>query len=409
MKLKSLFLGFTIICGFAFCQTATGKKSGFNVSKNLMYCNTQIQRTLSEIKGKNGMPRNIMDSLSHWKLVPIEISDWTVGFWPGILWYNYENTHKPADALIAKKYTDLLYPLTKLPAYDHDLGFQIFCSYGNGYRLTGNKAYKQIILNAADTLATLFNPKVGTILSWPREVKPRNWPHNTIMDNMMNLEMLFWASKNGGEKHLYDIAVSHATVTMKNQFRPDGGCFHVAVYDTVTGKLIKCVTHQGYSDSSLWARGQAWAIYGYTMVYRETQDKKFLRFAEKVTDLYLRRLPQGEYVPFWDFDAPHIPNEQRDAAAAAVVSSALLELTQLEDNVEKAAKYRTAAINMLKELSSAKYQSRASKPSFLLHSVGHFPQHSEVNASINYTDYYYIEALTRYAKMIKGLKVTDNF
>ena len=355
------------------------------------------------------MPRNIMDSLIHWKLVSVDITEWTVGFWPGILWYNYENTEKASDADAAVYYTNLLEPLTKLPAYDHDLGFQIFCSYGNGYRLTGDEKYKQIILNAADTLATLFNPKVGTILSWPREIEPNNWPHNTIMDNMINLEMLYWAAKNGGNKSLYDIATKHAEITMKYHFREDGGNYHVAVYDTVTGDFIKGVTHQGYADSTLWARGQAWAIYGYTMVYRETLDKEFLRFAEKVTDLYLNRLPEGEYVPYWDFDAPGIPNEPRDASAAAIVASALLELSQLEDDKGKAEEYQKAAINMLIELSSDKYQSRDSKPSFLLHSVGHWPNRSEVDASINYADYYYIEALIRYKKMQEGLSVTENF
>jgi unsaturated chondroitin disaccharide hydrolase len=294
--------------------------------------------------------------------------------------------------------SNLLEPLTKLPAYDHDLGFQLFCSYGNAYRLTGNEDYRQSLLNAADTLATLFNPKVGTILSWPREVKPRNWPHNTIIDNMINLEMLYWAAKNGGDKRLYDIATRHAEITMKYGFREDGGCYHVAVYDTIDGHFIRGVTHQGYADSSLWARGQAWAIYGYTMVYRETGDKKFLRFAEKVTDLYLSRLPNGEFVPFWDFDAPNIPNEPRDASAAAIVASALLELSDLEDNPQKSKNYLTAATQMLIELSSEKFQSRARKPSFLRHSVGHYPAGSEIDYSIIYADYYYMEALAKYRK-----------
>lgn len=379
------------------------------VDKELLYCNVQIQKTLSEIGDRKMMPRNIMDSLSHWKLAPIDISEWTVGFWPGILWYNYENTRNISDSDAALFYTDLLDPLAMLPAYDHDLGFQIFCSYGNGYRLTGSEKYKQIVLNAADTLATLFNPKIGTILSWPREVEPNNWPHNTIMDNMINLEMLYWAARNGGGKRLYDIATRHAETTMKHQFREDGGNYHVAVYDTIDGHFIKGVTHQGYADSTLWARGQAWAIYGYTMVYRETGDKQFLRFAEKVTDLYLNRLPENEYVPYWDFDAPDIPHEPKDASAAAIVASALLELSQLEDKGVKAEEYKTAAKKMLIELSSDKYQSRGSKPSFLLHSVGHWPNKSEVDASINYADYYYIEALIRYKKMKEGLSVTDNF
>ncbi|BES61736.1 glycoside hydrolase family 88 protein [Dysgonomonas capnocytophagoides] len=409
MKLKSLLTVFSLAFFLLSCSQRTNSPV-FNVDKELSYTNNQVDRTLSEIAGRDMMPRNIMDSLSHWKLVPVDITEWTIGFWPGILWYNYENTNKPNDADAATYYTDLLGQLTILPAYDHDLGFQIFCSYGNGYRLTGNDKYKQVILNAADTLATLFNPKVGTILSWPREVENGRFaPHNTIMDNMINLEMLYWAAKNGGNKELANIATTHAETTMKYHFREDGGCYHVALYDPQTGDFIKGLTHQGYADNSLWARGQAWAIYGYTFVYRETGDKKFLRFAEKVTDLYLSRLPKDEYVPFWDFDDPAIPNAPRDASAAAVVASALLELSQLEDNPQKAEEYKQAATNMLIELSSDRYQSRESKPSFLLHSTGHWPNKSEIDASINYADYYYIEALTRYKKVQEGLKVTDNY
>ena len=409
MRLKEVILGLGLVTLMMSCSS-NSQTAAFDVDSNLAYCNKQAKRTLSDIGDTSMMPRNIMDSLVYWKLVPIEIGEWTVGFWPGILWYDYEGSKDESVKESAIHYTDLLEPLTKLPAYDHDLGFQIFCSYGNGYRLTGNEKYKQIILNAADTLATLFNPKVGTILSWPREVdNGRFAPHNTIMDNMMNLEMLYWAAKNGGDKKLYDIATKHAETTMEYHFREDGGNYHVAVYDTITGDFIKGVTHQGYADSTLWARGQAWAIYGYTLVYRETQDKKFLRFAEKVTDLYLSRLPKDEYVPYWDFDAPNIPNEPKDASAAAVVASALLELSQLEDNPQKSEEYKQAATNMLVELSSDKYQSRDCKPSFLLHSTGHWPNKSEVDASINYADYYYIEALIRYKKMNEGLKVTDNF
>ena len=408
MKLKHFFMVTGITITIASCTS--NQNNIFDVDKNLVYCNQQAQRTLTDIKGENKMPRNIMPNQNKWNLVPIQIEEWTAGFWPGTLWYNYEFTKKQEDLDAATYYTELLAPLTKLPAYDHDLGFQLFCSYGNAYRLTGKEEYKQIVLNAADTLATLFNPTVGTILSWPREVdNGRFSPFNTIMDNMINLEMLYWAAKNGENKELYNIATKHAETTMNNQFREDGSNFHVAVYDTITGNLIKAVTHQGYADETMWARGQAWAIYGYTLVYRETGDKKFLHFAEKVTDLYLSRLPKNEYVPFWDFDAPNLPNKPRDASAASITASALLELSQLEDNQEKAKEYKEAAINMLKELSSDKYQSRDSKPSFLLHSTGHWPNGSEVDASINYADYYYIEALIRYKKMMEGISVIENF
>lgn len=404
MKRILLGIGVSVFFSIGSCTDKTGHSNGrtdnrmaisFDIDKNLKYCYQQALRTLSEIGDTTMVPRNILKGEQKWNLRSVAISEWTVGFWPGTLWYVYEASNDEKIKASAIHYTELLSPLTTLPAYDHDLGFQIFCSYGNAYRLTGNEAYKQIILNAADTLATLFNPKVGTILSWPREIEPNNWPHNTIMDNMINLDMLYWAAKNGGKKELYDIATKHAETTMKFGFREDGGNYHVAVFDTITGSFIKGVTHQGYADSTVWARGQAWAIYGYTLVYRETKDKKFLRFAEKVADLYLSRLPKGDFIPYWDFDAPNLPNEPKDASAAAITASALLELSTLEDDPKKAGAYKEAAVGILDELSSDKYQSREANPAFLLHSVGHRPAGSEIDASINYADYYYIEALVR--------------
>lgn len=391
-----------------FCTCAHQPSGTLDVNKALDYCAKQTQRTLTELKTDSGidytmMPRNIMADEQHWNCRKATKEEWCAGFWPGVLWYDYEYTKDKQVLEEAENFTHSLKFLSHIPAYDHDLGFLVFCSYGNGYRLTKNPAYKQVILDTADTLATLFNPIVGTILSWPREVEPRNWPHNTIMDNMINLEMLFWAAKNGGNPYLYDIAVSHADKTMKSQFRPDYTSYHVAVYDTITGNLIKGVTHQGYADSTMWARGQAWAIYGYTVVYRETKDPKYLDFAQKVTDVYLDRLPEDK-VPYWDFDDPSIPNAPRDASAGAVVASALLELsTYLPNGTGK--RYKDAAIEMLTSLSSDSYQSGESKPSFLLHSVGHWPNHSEIDASIIYADYHYIEALLRLKRLQEGYGV----
>ena len=404
--MKKIVVGLAVVLGFCMC---THKPSGtLDVNKALDYCAKQTQRTLTELETDSGidytmMPRNIMADEQHWNCRKATKEEWCAGFWPGVLWYDYEYTKDKQVLEEAENFTHSLKFPSHIPAYDHDLGFLVFCSYGNGYRLTKNPAYKQVILDTADTLATLFNPIVGTILSWPREVEPRNWPHNTIMDNMINLEMLFWAAKNGGNPYLYDIAVSHADKTMKSQFRPDYTSYHVAVYDTITGNLIKGVTHQGYADSTMWARGQAWAIYGYTVVYRETKDPKYLDFAQKVTDVYLDRLPEDK-VPYWDFDDPSIPNAPRDASAGAVVASALLELsTYLPNGTGK--RYKDAAIEMLTSLSSDSYQSGESKPSFLLHSVGHWPNHSEIDASIIYADYYYIEALLRLKRLQEGYGV----
>jgi unsaturated chondroitin disaccharide hydrolase len=222
------------------------------------------------------------------------------------------------------------------------------------------------------------------------------------MDNMINLELLFWAAKNGGNKHLYDIAVKHAETTMQNHFRPDYTSYHVVVYDTATGKKIKGITHQGFSDSSMWARGQSWAIYGFTMVYRETKDQRFLNFAQQVTDVYLKNLP-ADHIPYWDFNAPDIPAAPRDASAAAVTASALLELSTLVTDTAKATAYRQQAEQMLQSLSN--YQSRQVNNAFLLHSTGHKPNGGEIDASIIYADYYYIEALLRLKKLKEGKNI----
>lgn len=402
MNIKNAFLGIGL-CLLTACNQTDIE---INVDKALDYCDIQVQRTLKELK-ENGngiidytmMPRNIMDSLTTWHCRKATKEEWCGGFWPGILWYDYEYTGNPKIREAAEKFTESLKFLSKTPAYDHDLGFLVFCSYGNAYRLTGKPEYKQVILDTADTLATLFNSRVGTLLSWPRNVEMFGG-HNTIMDNMINLEMLFWAAKNGGNPYLFDIAVSHADKTMKYHFRPDYTSYHVAVYDTLTGEFIKRVTHQGYADNSMWARGQAWAIYGYTVVYRETRDSRYLRFVQNVADVYLKGLPE-DYIPYWDFNDPSIPNAPRDASAACIVASALLELSGYLPE-QKASEYREAAIKMLTNLSSDKYQCGKSKPAFLLHSTGHWPAGSEIDASIIYADYYYIEALIRLKKIIEN-------
>ena len=219
------------------------------------------------------------------------------------------------------------------------------------------------------------------------------------MDNMINLELLFWASKNGGNPYLADIAISHADRTMKYQFRPDYTSYHVAVYDTLSGEFLRGVTHQGYGDNTMWARGQAWAIYGFTVMYRETKDVRYLDFVQKVADVYLSRLPE-DAVPYWDFDDPSIPEAPRDASAA-VVASALLELSTYLP-AERGSAYKDSAVRMLTSLSSEKYQSRKTNTAFLLHSTGHWPAKSEIDASIIYADYYYIEALLRLKKLEEG-------
>jgi len=370
----------------------SGCRNDFDPNHELNYCLGQAAKTLSSVPDYRHEPGSIDNDKKEWRWT--HPGSWTCGFWPGILWYLYEYDNDPKWLAAADSFTQAVIPAVTGRAHSHDVGFMAYCSIGNGYRLTGNPAYKQALLQAADSVALLFNPAVGTFLSWPNMVQQMGWPHNTIIDNMMNMELMFRASKNGGDKRLYDIAFKHAETTMQRHFRPDYSAYHVIVYDDSTGERIKGVTHQGYADETMWARGQAWAIYGFTMTYRETQDKRFLETAQKAADIFLQRLP-ADGMPYWDFDAPHIPDEPKDASAAAITASALLELSQLTDDKDKSKKYFEEAEKLLSALSSDEYQSGDRNTAFLRHSVGHFPKSSEVDASIIYADYYYIEALMR--------------
>ena len=386
---------------------ASCNAQAIDVDIQLAYCHQQVEKALKGMQPYDYtmMPRNILDGQTRWNCRKAKAEEWCSGFWPGILWMDYgalkgaRNKEQEARSKEIRKaaegYTKSLTFLGNHPVFDHDLGFLVINSLLKGYEQTGNNEYKRIALAAADSLATIFNAKVGTILSWPRHVKNYGG-HNTKMDNMINLELLFWASENGGSPLLKDIAISHATTTMRNHFRSDGSSYHVAVYDTLTGEFIHGVTHQGYADHSMWARGQSWAIYGYTMVYRYTRDPLFLSFAQKVTDIYLRRLHEtsDDMVPIWDMDDPRGLKAPKDASAACVVASALLELSQYLDGW-RGTTYREAAEKMLADLSTEKYQSRNKNVAFLMHSTGHHPAGSEIDASIIYADYYYIEALSR--------------
>ena len=372
-----------------------------NIEEELAECHGKVTEALASLADSAGRydntlaPRNIAPGQHKWSKRPVIAEEWCSGFWPGILWMDYMVTGDENVGKAAEAYTAAIGNIVNKPVYDHDLGFLVLCSYGKGLEATGNQNYEMMMLNAADSLATLFNPKAGTICSWPRNVEMLGG-HNTIMDNVINLELLFWAARHGGGRKLYDIAVSHADKTMQYNFREDGTNCHVAVYDPVTGGFLKTCTHQGYSDDSMWARGQAWAIYGYTMVYRETRDKKYLDFAQKITDAYLKRLP-SDNVPYWDFNDPTIPTCSRDASAAAIVASALFELEGYV-GVDTGERYDREARKMVESLSSDAYWSKNTQ-AFLDHSTGHHPEGSEIDYSIVYADYYYLEALLRMKKL----------
>ncbi len=385
-KLKLLLL-----IGLVSFVACTSKKA--EVKNDPMdVCVEKVRAALPTLDAADAYPRNIDKGQKNWNLVGVR--DWTSGFWPGVLWYAYEMSGDEAIRKEAERFTAPIEILAKTPASDHDIGFMVYCSFGNGYRLTGNKAYIQVMLDAADTLATLYNPNVGTILSWPSK---KEYPHNTIIDNMMNLELLFWAAKNGENKGLYDIAVRHAEVTMENIVRPDYTIYHVGVFDENTGEFIKGVTHQGYADESMWARGQGWGIYGFAMSYRETGREDFLETSEKLADKFLERLPE-DGIPYWDFDDPKIPNSPKDASAAAVAACGMLELSGLVKSEEASKKYLDAARALINHLSKD-YLSGDENQAILLHSTGHHPRGSEIDVPIIYADYYYMEALLRLKKI----------
>jgi unsaturated chondroitin disaccharide hydrolase len=389
---RELFYGIAALA----LMGCSGNEASLNVDAEINYCLKQASKTLALAPDYRSDAGSIDADGKEWKWT--HPGGWTCGFWPGILWYLYEYNHSPEFLAAADSFTYAIIPAVTAHASSHDVGFMAYCSIGAGWRLTGNPAYRQALLQAADSLATLYNPAVGTILSWPGMVAKMNWPHNTIIDNMMNLELLFWAARNGGDQRLYDIAFRHAETTMNNHFRPDFSTWHVVVYNDSTGQFIKGVTHQGYGDETLWARGQAWAVYGFSMAYRETRDERFLATACRAAEVFLQRLPDSDLVPFWDYDAPDIPNEARDASASAITASALIELASFVDDKSVSEKYLAVARQILLSLSSEKYQSRDRNPAFLLHSTGHHPNGSEIDASIVYADYYYLEALMRLHK-----------
>ena len=250
---------------------------------------------------------------------------------------------------------------------------------------------KSVIIEAAKTLSTRFNPKVGAIRSWDHNSD--KWDYPVIIDNMLNLELLFEATKLKGDSIYHQIAVKHANTTLKNHFRADNSSFHVVDYDPENGEIIQKTTAQGYADESAWARGQAWGLYGYTLCYRYTKNPIYLAQANKIADYILNHpnLPKDK-VPYWDYNDPKIPDAPKDASAAAITASALFELATYANNKS----YTKSANQILNSLSNS-YQAPANQNAgfILVHSTGHKPANSEIDVPINYADYYYLEALLR--------------
>lgn len=408
---KAFFLVSVFLC-LGFSLKAQQSKTDNIVEKDFNFAAKQLTLAMSETdkaiineseesrqkreKRKHGplvTPRSIDEEGN---LIVVPSRDWCSGFFPGELWYMYEYTKDPKWEAAARKYTAPI-EAEKTNGITHDMGFKVYCSFGNGYRLTDDANYKNILLEAAYTLITRYKPNAKIIRSWDHNKD--KWQSPVIIDNMMNLELLFWAFKESKDSTFYNIAVNHAETTMKNHFRPDYSSYHVVDYDTITGEVLKKNTHQGFSHESAWSRGQAWAIYGYTMCYRETGKIEFLDQAKHVVNYVFTHpnLP-ADLIPYWDFDAPEIPNEPRDVSAATCTASALYELS-LYDKAN-AAQYKKWADTILENLSKNYLAKEGGDYGFLLlHSTGSKPGKFEVDKPLVYADYYFLEALLRKQKL----------
>lgn len=324
---------------------------------------------------------------------------WCSGFYPGSLLYLYEQTKDPALYTEAERILKVL-EKEKLNTGTHDLGFMMFCSFGNANRIAPKPEYKEILLTSAKSLSTRFNAKVGCIKSWDSK-NPNDFL--VIIDNMMNLDLLFWATKVSGDSSFYKIAVTHANTTIKNHFRPDYSTYHVINYDSQTGGIQQKKTAQGAADESAWARGQAWGLYGFTATYRETKDKRYLDQAKHIADFLLSHpnMP-ADKIPYWDFNAPGIPNALRDASAGSIIAAALIELSEYVD-ASSGKKYLDTAAEILRSLSNATYKAApGTNGGFIIqHGVGHMPNKTEIDVPLTYGDYYFIEAMIRYKALKK--------
>ncbi|MBK0370208.1 glycoside hydrolase family 88 protein [Flavobacterium agrisoli] len=327
---------------------------------------------------------------------------WCSGFYPGTLLYLQE--YNP-QANLKIEATSFLEDLKKeqFNTTTHDLGFMMYCSFGNALRLFPNPSYEAILLQSAKSLSTRYRPVAQCIQSWDSAAwnKASKDEIPVIIDNMMNLELLFWASKYSGDPQYRNIAIAHANTTMKNHFRPDYSSYHEIVYSLTNGKVVKKITNQGAADESSWARGQAWGLYGFVVMYRETKETSYLKQAQHIAQ-YILHYPNmsKDLIPYWDYQAEGIPDALKDSSAAAITASALLELATFSAD-KRAKEYQKAAEIILKTLCSAAYFSAPqSNGGFLLkHGVGNYPKKTEIDGSLSYGDYYFVEAMMRYLKM----------
>lgn len=387
LSLAAPFIATTLVTALA---AADQKPLAALADEQFAFAARQYRGMLAQLATeKNRLPHSYVNGT----LKTVTATEWTSGFFPGCLWLVYEHTGAADLEAAAKDFTARVESIQHFTKH-HDVGFMLGCSYGQGYRITHEPAYRDVLINGARSLATRFNPTVGLIRSWDFG----KWKYPVIIDNMMNLELLVFAARESGDERLRDIAVSHANRTMAEHFRPDGSSFHLVEYDPANGAVVKRQTVQGFADPSAWARGQAWGLYGFTRMHALTGDPAYLAQARRIADFIVGhpRLP-ADGIPYWDFDAPRIPDALRDVSAGAIMCSALFDLA---DQVgADGARYRALAERQLRTLSTAAFRAGLGENGnfLLMHGVGHIPEKREIDVPLVYADYYFLEALARVA------------
>ena len=369
------------------------------ISKSFVVIEHQAAGMAEYLDDKEGrLPRSYVKEKD--EIITSDSKWWCSGFFPGVLWYLHEYTGEAKHRELAEEYSARVEE-EKYNTYDHDIGFQIHCSFGNGYRLTGRDDYREVLKVAGKSALERYNPQLGVIRSW--DSNRQKWQYPVIIDNMMNLELLMWNFQTTGDKVFQEVAVSHSDKTLEHHFRPDNSSYHVVSYDTITGLPHVKQTHQGAFDESIWARGNVWGLYGYVVMYRETNLERYLDQATAIANLLIDHpnMPE-DGIPYWDYLAPEIPDALRDASAGAIMASALIELSTLTEG-ELSQKYLSMAEKQLTTLASPEYLAEPGSNGFfvLKRSVGHLPGNSEVDVPLTYADYYFVEALLRY-KTLKG-------
>lgn len=397
MNMKKIVLSFALLT-FAFSCTKPDPMQEV-ISRSFEVIEKQavsMAEYLTDMEGR--MPRTYNSEKD--EIVTSNTRWWCSGFFPGVLWYLYEYSGDASIRAWAEKYSERVEP-EKYNTYDHDIGFQIYCSFGNGYRLTGREDYREVLKVAGKSALERYSPFLGVIRSW--DFNRNRWQYPVIIDNMMNLELLMWNYHNTGLGIFREVAVSHSDKTMKHHFRPDFSSYHVVSFDTITGLPHIRQTFQGAFDESIWARGNAWGLYGFVLMYRETKLQRYLDQAIGIANLMIDHpnMPE-DGIPYWDYLAPEIPDALRDASAGAIMASALIELSTYTDRV-LSRKYLSMAEKQLTTLASPEYLAIPGTNGFfaLKRSVGHLPGNSEVDVPLTYADYYFTEALLRY-KALKG-------